>query len=417
MKPQTSISEARREIERMILDIPGFMSCTFVHLSPDANGHTKTSIRTIETKEGSAFQVTQTGGLSANTFNIQRTKCRNFISEMINASVETHVSSASADYHLRITKKGRPLVSRSKPLNREQAPAAHDRVKDYPLSHIDEKPLLRVLGFSDSQDRMLPSMHAKYRQVNEFLRVLDAVVPQNEDGAKGKPLTLVDVGCGKAYLSFCARAYLAETRNADVRLIGVDRREDIIASCKSAAERLGLDPSNCEFASCDIRSFKPSSQPDIVLSLHACDNATDETIACGIEWGAKAVLSAPCCQHEIQKTLPNDGPNQALLRHGILRERISDILADAFRAQILRIAGYRVKVIEFVEPEATGRNIMIRAERGVRPGADLAVSEYLAMRDSWRVTPYLEERLRGFLEPFGIIAQNFSASDRKASPL
>ena len=134
------------------------------------------------------------------------------------------------------------------------------------------------------------------------------------------------------------------------------------------------------------------------MSLHACDTATDEALARAVEWGSRAILCAPCCQHELQGQMAGGGPMRAVLRHGILRERLADLLTDTFRAQILRILGYRVNVVEIVASEATARNLMLRAEAGVKPGMPQAISEYLELRDLWRVTPYLETRLASRLE-------------------
>ena len=140
----------------------------------------------------------------------------------------------------------------------------------------------------------------------------------------------------------------------------------------------------------------------MVVSLHACDTATDEALAKGVEWKSRFIISAPCCQHELQKALGQTGADVAafagVLRHGILRERLCDMLTDAFRAMILRILGFKTQVVEFVSPDATARNILLRAEFGVKPGQGGAVSDYLNLRDYWRVTPWLETRLGEMLE-------------------
>ena len=156
---------------------------------------------------------------------------------------------------------------------------------------------------------------------------------------------------------------------------------------------------SCTFADAAIGEFRPDAQPDLVLSLHACDTATDDALAFGVLKGARAILCAPCCQHELQKTLSaNLRPHRAILRNGILRERLADLLTDAFRAQILRVVGYRSTVVEFVDPEATARNILIRAARVSRPGTGTALSDYEDLREAWGVTPYLAQRLSS-IEP------------------
>ncbi|MBR1608439.1 MAG: SAM-dependent methyltransferase, partial [Kiritimatiellae bacterium] len=264
------------------------------------------------------------------------------------------------------------------------AAAGHDRAKDYPLSRFDSSALMLALGFSAPGGGVKPSMQAKFRQVNQFLSLLDAAIDElpARKGADA-PFCIVDCGCGKAYLSFAAKAYLEASRGMKVRLCGVDRKEQVVAFCRRTAETLGWDADGASFALADIAAYEPPAAPDAVLSLHAYDTATDEAIAFGIERGARAILSAPCCQHELQKSLdPGLHPHQAVLRNNILRERLADILTDAFRAQILRVAGYRASVVEFVEPEATARNVMIRAVRVSRPGAGTALADYADLRSA-----------------------------------
>jgi hypothetical protein len=183
---------------------------------------------------------------------------------------------------------------------------------------------------------------------------------------------------------------------------GIDRNVKLMDEASRMAAALDL-ADDVRFISADLADCKPDINPELLLGLHACDIATDLAIARGVEWGAKYMLIAPCCQHDLQRQIGDSGPMRALLRHGILRERLADLLTDAFRAQILRILGYRARILEFVSPEATARNIMIRAVSGVRKGNPSVVNEYLDMRDTWHVTPALErllaEPLKEFLVP------------------
>lgn len=393
----------RDEVERRIFALPGWMSCVFTWAHPCDDGHRKSVLRAVELQGKPMYQDTRTGGPSAAVANYSRNRAKELVRAMLESDFsEVHVQSADGDFHGRVTKRGRVLTSRSRRLQRDAAgPAAHDRAKDYPLEKCGSPLLLQALGFAGPDGKLLPSMHAKYRQVNEFLRAVEATLA--EAGlAAGAPLRIVDAGCGRAYLSFAARDYLAQALGVETELTGVDIRPDIVATCRATAERLDLAPPAAEFVAADIAAFRPAAAPDLVMSLHACDTATDIAIARGVEWGARAIVSVPCCQHEIQKTLRADGPSRALLRHGILRERLADLLADALRAALLRVVGYRVRVVEFVEPEATGRNVMLRAVRGVRPGAGDAVDEYLALRDEWKVRPPLEELLADRLAEYGI---------------
>ena len=326
---------------------------------------------------------------------------------------DLHLMTAKGDLHVRVTRKGHVMATRSAEMDRVVKVQPHDRVKKTPLTSFDSTALLRVIGLADGEGKIRASMRGKYDQVNEFLKVVEDVlkgerVEKGEMGEKveggEKTFTVVDCGCGKAYLTLALYFYLTQTLGmANVRVIGVDRRNDVIASATKMAEQLDL-VGKVVFAEADLMSFDISSlgfeRADMVTSLHACDTATDEALAKGVEWKARYIVSAPCCQHELQKTIGPDAnsPFAGVLRHGILRERLCDILTDSFRAMILRILGFKTQVVEFVSPDATARNILLRAEFGVKPGQGGTVSEYLNLRDYWHVTPWLETRLSRMLE-------------------
>ena len=396
---------ALAEISALVFDAPGFREASFRFrdpVGPDANA--ELAIRPVEVGGEPLWQIVR-AGLSENKGHGRAKKLLWDLANSANILLEAHASSADgAAIHLRTTKKGHVLLQRVRgggsgggaPRCAQASAGApgHDRTKNYPLARFDSAKLLLALGFTAADGAMKPSMHAKYRQVNQFLSILDATLdelPARKDPAA--PLVLVNCGCGKAYLSFGAKAYLEATRGVAVRLEGVDRNEKVVAFCRRTAEALGCADS-AVFTTCDIADFRPSAPPDAVLSLHACDTATDEALAFGVERGARAIVSAPCCQHELQKSLSADlRPHRAILRNGILRERLADILTDAFRAQILRVMGYRASVVEFVDPEATARNVLIRAVRVSRPGTGTALADYEDLRSAWGVTPWLAARL------------------------
>ena len=395
---------ALAEISALVFDAPGFREASFRFrdpIGPDANA--ELSIRPVTVGGDPLWQLTR-AGLSENKGHGRAKKLLWDLANSANILLEAHASSEDgAALHLRTTKKGHVLLQKVRgggaAADAGRSPAAagapgHDREKDYPLARFDSARLLLALGFTTADGAMKPSMHAKYRQVNQFLSILDATLDELPPRKDPKaPLVLVDCGCGKAYLSFGAKAYLEATRGVPVRLEGVDRNEKVVAFCRRTAEALGC-AETATFAACDIAKFRPSAAPDVVLSLHACDTATDEALAFGVERGARAIVSAPCCQHELQKTLDaNLRPHRAVLRNGILRERLADILTDAFRAQILRVMGYRASVVEFVDPEAIARNVLIRAVRVSRPGTGTALADYEDLRSAWGVTPWLATRL------------------------
>ena len=278
----------------------------------------------------------------------------------------------------------------------------HDRDKDRLLPEHD--PVFIALGLSDDRGRMKPSRQAKYRQVEEFLRILDAgVTDAIEKGhlrrpTADDPLRIVDLGCGNAYLTFSAHRFLTSVRGLPVRMTGVDVREQSREHNAEVAEGLGIEADFVVGAIADAHLERP---PDVVLALHACDTATDEALARAVEWEAALVLAAPCCHHDIAAQLrrnPTPAPYAMLTRHGILRERFADTLTDALRASLLRLRGYRVDVMQFVESKHTPRNTMLRAVRtgGSVQGGGVR-EEYDDLVATWQVRPRLAE----LLEPPG----------------
>ncbi|MBQ9727139.1 MAG: SAM-dependent methyltransferase [Kiritimatiellae bacterium] len=390
------------EISALVFDTPDFREASFRFRDLIGPGDNRSlALRPVQIGGEAKWQLSR-AGLAENKGRGAAKKELWELANSANILLEAHATAADgAALHMRVTKKGHVLLQRVRGGARPAAAAAagHDREKDYPLARFDSAALLLALGFTGTDGAMKASMHAKYRQVNEFLRHLDAALDELPPGKdRDRPLSIVDCGCGKAYRSFAAKAYLEATRGIAVELAGVDRKKDVIAACRRTAETLGWSEPGAAFAAGDIAGYKPRRAPDVVLSLHACDTATDDAIAFAVERGARLVLSAPCCQHELQKALPaNLRPHRAVLRNGILRERLADILTDAFRAQILRVAGYRASVVEFVDPEATARNVLIRASRVSRPGTGTALADYEDLREAWGVTPYLATRLAPLL--------------------
>ena len=390
--PRTLIDEIRQRV----FDTQEFLKITQVIRR--GGGTFKVSLRPVQIKGELCFQgeMTEDGHTQVKNFSLKAAESG--LMEMLGQSGarDLHLVTASGDLHIRVTKKGKVLESRSAQMQRtiERMPA-HDRVKKQPLTSFDSAALLKVLGIADSNGTIKPSRRAKYDQVNEFLRVIDTVVPDNHEGT----FSIVDCGCGKAYLTLATYFYLTRHRALDVQICGIDRKEDVIASARRMATDLDV-AEQVTFLHGDIAEVDPGFRPDMTLSLHACDTATDEALARGIEWKSRYLLCAPCCQHELHKSLKPVNVMRPVLRQGILRERLADLLTDTFRTQILRILGFRVNVFEFVAPEATARNIMLKAEFCVKPGQNEAVSEYLELRDYWQVEPWLEQRMSGLLNKY-----------------
>lgn len=372
----------------------------------------KIAMRPVDIGGRRLFQAEMTDDGQVRVKNFEIDDARDGLEEIIaqRGARDLHLMTAKGDLHVRVTKKGRVLVSRSGAMDREVVVKPHDRVKKLPLTSFESAALLRTIGLSDGSGNIRASMRGKYDQVNEFLKVVNDTLAEATPADKAKTFTVIDCGCGKAYLTISLYPYLTEVLGFnDVRIVGVDRRADVIKAAKEMAKRLDL-ADKVMFVESDLEKFNPADilapgvderpEIDLVVSLHACDTATDEALAKGVEWKTRYILSAPCCQHELQKVLDDKGAFAGLMRQSILRERLCDILTDSFRAQILRILGFRTQVIEFVSSEATARNILLKCVWGVKPGQSGPVSEYLDLRDYWRVTPWLEKRLGDRLSKF-----------------
>ncbi|MGN6250481.1 MAG: methyltransferase [Marmoricola sp.] len=306
-----------------------------------------------------------------------------------------HVETAEETLQVRITKKGRPLVHRSRRTEAVAPEHGHDRTKARLLS--PDHPLLRELGIADGEGRVKPSRQAKYRQVEELARALDVALadagPHLRRATAEDPLRVVDLGCGNAYLTFAAVALLDE-RGIPAVVTGVDVKEQARRHNTEAAERLGW-ADRTAFVVGSIGEVALDPAPEVVLALHACDTATDDALARAVGWDARVVLAAPCCHHDVARQLrdrPPPAPYDLLVRDGILRERTADTLTDALRAALLRAEGYRVDVVEFVDSRHTPRNTLLRA---VRTGAPTSRDEYDELTATWQLHPRLGELLDG----------------------
>ena len=363
----------------------------------------RAELRYVDLKAGRHLQVTAYDATQAHTHN-------HAVGDDAGAAVDAllaepfgnwHVETTTETHQLRVTKKGEAMLHTKPRQDEVAADRDHDRTKERLVPA--DAPLWRALGLADETGRIKPSRQAKWRQVEEFLRVLDTAVtdarrtgrlrrPTDED-----PLRLVDLGCGNGYLTFAAHHLLREKHGLAVRVVGVDSKQQSCDHNSRVADGLGLETgADATFVVGSILDAPIDEVPDIVLALHACDTATDEALARAVRWQAPVVLAAPCCHHDIAAQLRrNDSPSPyaLLTRHGILRERLADTLTDGLRAALLRREGYRVDVMEFVASEHTPRNTLLRAVRTGGSDGGEASREYDEMVAAWSVTPRLAELL------------------------
>lgn len=262
----------------------------------------------------------------------------------------------------------------------------HDRKKVRRLPISD--PIFQSLGIADKDGELIPRQSDKYKQVDEFLKLIEDLLP---DLAEENLVSLVDLGCGNAYLSFAAYRFL-ELKGIPAKVTGVDNRKDSVIRNSKVAEQLGLT-SKIIFIESDINKLNPEKH-SIVIALHACDTATDDAIAFGIRSKAKAILVSPCCHHDLNKQMNSASGNmQLVLRHGIVKERFADLLTDSIRAQVLKIFGYKSEIIEFISLEHTARNLMIRAVQSKTSDSGTELKNLHSLLEQWQVSPYLLNEL------------------------
>jgi hypothetical protein len=353
-------------------------------------------IRPVQIKNQLHLQVIENDGRQSTAKNYLPT---NFDSNDLLRSGYANilVEQTSGSLSIRISKKGEALVTRTKGINEQLL--SHDRNKNRLLNPND--PFLMEVGISDSKGVIKPSKSDKYMQVEEFLRILAPTLKnaieagQIHKPTRDKPLTITDLGCGHAYLTFGAHQYL-QAEAIPVSVIGIDIRPKSRDRNIAIAEKLGIEKS-IAFRAEEI-SETTVTKTDVAIALHACDTATDDAIAWAVQSDAKLLFIAPCCHHDLQSQLSEiPEPWSMITKHGLMKERISDLITDALRAQILRLLGYRVDVIEFIGGEHTPRNLMIRAVKtGAKPDAH-DVARYKEMIAMWRVKPALAERLENEL--------------------
>lgn len=256
-----------------------------------------------------------------------------------------------------ISKKGKVTINRKKVTRPDQGKQdlSHNREKQYILKEGMDIPFLRDLGVMTQEGKIVRSRFDKFRQINRYLEFIEDVLPKLP---KDREITILDFGCGKSYLTFAMYYFLHEMRGYEVRMVGLDLKEDVIEHCNALAEKYGYD--HLRFLTGDIAQYEGMTKVDMVVTLHACDTATDYALAKAVSWGADVILSVPCCQHELNRQIENDILSP-VLSYGLLKERMAALVTDGLRAEYLKKEGYDTQILEFIDMEHTPKNILIRA--------------------------------------------------------
>lgn len=237
----------------------------------------------------------------------------------------------------------------------------HNRQKNYLLKEGVPVPFLVDLGVMTPEGKIVRSRYDKFRQINRFLEFIEDILPKLHRERENQ---IIDFGCGKSYLTFAMYHYLKIIKGYSIHVVGLDLKKDVIGRCNMLAEKYGYD--RLSFYCGDIADYEGVEQADMVVTLHACDTATDYALEKAVRWGAKVILSVPCCQHELNRQIKND-LLKPVLGYGIIKERMAALITDALRAELLEAAGYRTQILEFIEMEHTPKNLLIRAVKEGKP--------------------------------------------------
>ena len=298
-----------------------------------------------------------------------------FLSGYANLQVDTTTES----YSVRISKKDQAIAGISKvKLTRE---LSHDRQKQRMLPESNQ--IFKALEMSDMLGRIKPTKMDKYKQVDEFLRLMSQLIDGQTSGQK--EISIVDLGCGHAYLTFAVQEFLKD-KYQNVSILGVDERLDSKEHNEKVATKLKV---KANFVAAKIADI-PNQKVDIAIALHACDTATDDAISWAVKNNSKIIMAAPCCMHQLQTQIKQSPEPWGLLtKYGLVQERLVDLMTDSLRAQILKLLGYKVDIVEFIGGEHTARNLLIRAVKSDTSVSDIDRQRYIQMLEQWQVKPYL----------------------------
>ena len=260
-------------------------------------------------------------------------------------------------FDLKISKKGKVFLGKKKADNKNIGNKSHNKEKNYILKEgMIIEPLID-LGVFTKEGKVINSKYDKYKQINRFIEIIDDEIKKNDY----KELTILDFGCGKSYLTFVLYYYFVEIKNIKVKMIGLDLKEDVIKKCNEIAKRYKYD--NLHFELGDINGYKYENNVDMVITLHACDTATDYALYNAVKWNAKMIFSVPCCQHEFNAQMKPESLS-IISKYGIIQERVSALMTDAVRGNLLEAAGYKTQLLEFIDIAHSPKNILIRASKG-----------------------------------------------------
>lgn len=325
------------------------------------DGIKKVKVRPLLKKDTLFFQLETFENNQAFHKNVNADEACEILLDHMENMKQMQMETRRTFYSVLVSKKGKITIkSKTQQKEVQEVDLSHNRKKNYILKEGMEIPFLQDLGVMTKEGKIIRSRFDKFRQINRFLEFIEDILPELN---KKKELTILDFGCGKSYLTFAMYYYLHELKQYDISIIGLDLKADVIRRCNALSDKYGYE--KLKFLEGNIADYTGASEVDMVVTLHACDTATDYALAKAVGWNAKVILSVPCCQHELNQQIQSD-VLAPVLKYGLIKERIAALVTDAMRAGYLELYGYDTQILEFIDMEHTPKNILIRAVKTER---------------------------------------------------
>ena len=321
----------------------------------EKEGISKIKIRPILMKEELLFQISEWKENQIFHKNLKKEETIDRIIEYLEEFRQMELTSQTVQATALISKKGKITLKKKVSKSDKKIDLSHNKAKRYILSETEMVPFLVDLGVQTKEGKIVKSHYDKFRQINRYLEFIQDIMPILP---KDRQINIIDFGCGKSYLTFALYYYMKILCNRDIKVIGLDLKEKVIEDCNYLSQKYGYE--NLNFVTGDVSTYSGEGKVDMVVTLHACDTATDYALAKAVEWGAKVIFSVPCCQHELNRKIECEALSP-ILKYGLIKERMAALITDAIRANLLEEQGYQVQVMEFIDMEHTPKNILIRA--------------------------------------------------------
>lgn len=382
------------EFENLITDLAKrltdgtFVRATFSQPRTKADGLLRIKAKPIELKGELHIQFEEQFERVLNHHNISADGVELFLTNVLMRFKQVQAEFTGEIIQIQLTKKFKVSWKSSVTETTRTADLSHNRKKNYLLEEGTPYPFLIRLGVQTADGKIKKQKHDKFRQINRFIEYIDdalAHLPKN------RTVRILDFGSGKSYLTFALYHYLHIEKGLDVHVTGLDLKKEVIEECSEIAR--DLEYNHLEFLVGDINDYEDETSVDMVVTLHACDTATDMALARAVRWGASVILSVPCCQHELFSQIQSTALD-VMLQHGLVKERFSALATDSMRAELLTLAGYETQLLEFIDMAHTPKNILIRAYHSGKQPSSESVERYKSFRDLLQAKPFLEKELK-----------------------